>query len=117
MSNKSNDILMEQLFEDGKEMGIKLGLTGEVLHNLATTYAKTSFENLDLDQKGNTMILYRKSLLTGEAHSMDLNVTREQLSRWEGGELLQNVFPHWTVEERDFIKFGCTQEEWNEVMR
>jgi hypothetical protein len=59
------------------------------------------------------MIFYRKSPVTGKAHSMDLNVTWKQLDAWEGGVLIQNAFPHLTPSERDFIKLGIIEKEWD----
>jgi len=44
MSNKANDTLLEQLYEDGEELGIKIGLTSEALHNHAVSYAQSWFE-------------------------------------------------------------------------
>jgi hypothetical protein len=44
---------------------------------------------------------------------MDLPVTMEQLDRYyNGGELLQNAFPHLNADQREFIKTGITGEEW-----
>jgi len=31
----------------------------------------------------------------------------------EGNELIQDCFPTLDAGERDFIKFGCTPEEWD----
>ena len=39
------------------------------------------------------MILVRKSMLSGEVHSMELPITSKQLSTWESGKgLIQEVF-------------------------
>lgn len=48
---------------------------------------------------------------------MDLNVTQEQLDQYESGDvLIQDVFPHLTPAEREFIMTGITEEEWNQFM-
>jgi hypothetical protein len=61
------------------------------------------------------MILYRISDLTGEVHSMELDVTDAQLELYdEFGVLLQDAFPNLTADEREFIKTGITPEEWDE---
>ena len=43
---------------------------------------------------------------------MELNVTSEQVQRWQEGELVQNVFPHLNPDEREFLMTGITPEEW-----
>jgi hypothetical protein len=59
------------------------------------------------------MLITRKSILTGKERTLDLPVTEEQLLRWHAGELIQNVMPHLTAGEREFIKTGITDEEWD----
>jgi len=60
------------------------------------------------------MILARKSMLTGEVHSMELPITSKQLSTWDSGKgLIQEVFPKLTSAQREFIMSGITQEEWD----
>lgn len=46
---------------------------------------------------------------------MDLDVTEEQLIRWKGGQLIQNVFPHLSPDEREFLMTGITPQEWEET--
>jgi hypothetical protein len=59
------------------------------------------------------MLVTMKSQLTGEVHSMELDVTETQMSVYfSGGGLLQNVFPKLTPPEREFIKTGITPQEW-----
>ena len=56
------------------------------------------------------------SVLSGSTNTMELPCTREQLAegycRYDGGDLLQNAFGFLNAEQRDFIKFGVTPEEW-----
>ena len=40
------------------------------------------------------MIVRVLNRLTGEYNEMDLDVTEEQIRRFENGEFVQNVFPH-----------------------
>jgi len=63
------------------------------------------------------MMITKKSMFSGAANTMDLPVTREQLDRWQGGELIQKVFPFLSISEREFLVTGCTSEEWDEVMQ
>lgn len=57
----------------------------------------------------------RISTLTGIENTIELAVTKEQLSSYESGEImLQHAFPNLTPAEREFIKTGITPAEWNE---
>ena len=59
------------------------------------------------------MIIMRISMLTGEVHEMDLDITPAQLESYElFGVLLQDAFPNLSPAEREFIKSGITPEEW-----
>ena len=57
----------------------------------------------------------RKSQLSGNTSAMELDVTQAQLNRWQGGELIQDVFPHLNAEEREFIQTGITPQEWRDT--
>ena len=58
------------------------------------------------------MLIIRRSGLTGNISTMDIDVTQEQINEWEGGSLIKDVMPDLTPEEREFIMTGITQEEW-----
>jgi hypothetical protein len=60
-------------------------------------------------------IITRKSMISGELNSMELDVTQDQLNLWQGGELIQDVFPHLNADEREFIKTGITPQEWSDT--
>lgn len=62
------------------------------------------------------MLVEKKSILSGKWNSMELPVTEEQLMAHQSGELVQNVFPNLTPDEREFIVSGITPEEWVYVM-
>lgn len=55
------------------------------------------------------------SILTGKEHAMLLPVTQEQIDRWQGGELVQDVFPHLDDSQREFLVNGITPEEWGKA--
>ena len=63
------------------------------------------------------MMVTRKSMMSGEVRTLNLDVTNQQLQRWRAGELIQNVMPKLTPSEREFIITGVTDEEWEESMR
>lgn len=61
----------------------------------------------------NTLKVTRKSTLTGKTNTLELPITREQLATYEaGGVHIQDVFPHLSKAEREFIKTGITPQEW-----
>ena len=55
------------------------------------------------------MKITRLSPFSGVTHTMDLDVTTKQIVAWEKGEMIQNVFPNLTPEEREFI----TPDDWS----
>ena len=59
------------------------------------------------------MLFTRTSPLTGLTLTLDVDVTDEQIKLWEQGALIQNVMPHLTADEREFIISGCTPEDFN----
>ena len=59
------------------------------------------------------MKITRLSPVSGVRHTMELDVTSKQIVAWEKGEMIQNVFPHLTAGEREFIKTGITPDDWN----
>lgn len=61
------------------------------------------------------MRIVRTSMFTGKLHIKELPVTEAEIARWQGGELIQNVWPHLSPSDREFIKTGVTKEEWNEA--
>ena len=61
------------------------------------------------------MQITRKSFMTGITRTVDLNVTKQQLDNYENGLLLQNAFPNLSPSEREFIKSGITDGEWESL--
>ena len=62
------------------------------------------------------MQVTKQSRISGKISSMDLNITSEQLDRVNLGiELIQNIVPHLSSEEREFLITGITPDEWNEL--
>ena len=60
-------------------------------------------------------MLITKTSVFGVTRTKDLPVTPEQLSRWEQGELAQNVFTQLDAEQREFIISGNTTEDWERM--
>jgi len=61
------------------------------------------------------MKLTRTSPLSGKKNTLDIDVTREQITDWERGSLIQDAMPNLTPDEMEFIKTGITSEERNEL--
>jgi hypothetical protein len=59
------------------------------------------------------MIVQRRSIISGKVNTMNIDCTEEQLIRHKMGELVQDVFPNLSVEEREFLISGVTPEEWD----
>ena len=63
------------------------------------------------------MIVSRQSPFTGSINEMDLDVTPEQLAELRSPDrrLVQEIFPNLTSAEREFVKTGYTQEDWDQM--
>ena len=62
------------------------------------------------------MKITKKSQITGIEHTMDLDITEEQLQRYElRVEHVQNVFPNLNAAKREFLMTGITPNEWNDI--
>jgi len=60
-------------------------------------------------------LLTKKSMLTGSWNQREINVTEEQINRWQAGELIQDVMPNLSADDREFLMTGSTPDEWDEV--
>lgn len=63
------------------------------------------------------MKITRKSPLTGDTATKEIDVTAAQISAWENGELAQSAFPDASPSEREFIMSGYTDFNWDEMFR
>jgi len=58
------------------------------------------------------MVILKKSILTGNNNSMNLDITPKQLSLWRcGTSLIQDVMPNLSDVEREFLITGMSEEE------
>lgn len=62
------------------------------------------------------MQVTKRSALTGDQHTLEIAITPQEWDRWKGGELLQNVCPHLSADDREFLISGSTKEEWDAYM-
>lgn len=60
------------------------------------------------------MTIARTSNLSGVTRTRDLPVTEDQMTRFQsGGATIQDIFPQLSPSDREFIKTGITDEEWD----
>ena len=62
------------------------------------------------------MLITRKSIISGNVNTMDINVTHEDFAKLESGWLIQSAMPHISADEREFIMTGITPQEWDTEM-
>ncbi len=62
------------------------------------------------------MIITRKSIISGIERTKDIDITQEELDRIANGEYIQNVVPHISPSNREFIMTGITDEEWEDTL-
>jgi hypothetical protein len=65
------------------------------------------------------MNITKISSLTGIEHTLNINITKDELirveNRYNSKELIQNIVPNLTMDEREFLMTGITNEEWIRV--
>jgi hypothetical protein len=63
------------------------------------------------------MKITKISQLSGKEHTIELDVDQYQMirieNRFHSKELIQNIVPHLSMDEREFLMTGITPEEWN----
>lgn len=62
------------------------------------------------------MLITKTSPLTKKENTLDIPITQEQYDSWVNSRILiQDAFPHLTASQREFIKTGFTEEDWNKI--
>jgi hypothetical protein len=62
------------------------------------------------------MLITRISQISGNVNTLDLDVTVEQLERYEQHkETVQSIFHNLNAGEREFLITGITPEEWDSI--
>ena len=65
------------------------------------------------------MKVTKKSRLTGVEHTLELDITKEQLKELETVRFrrpIQEIIPQLTAEGREFLMTGITPEEWDALV-
>jgi hypothetical protein len=69
-----------------------------------------------INKNDKDMNVTKISSLTGKENTLNIDVTPEQLLRIESrrntSELIQNIVPNLSMEDREFLMTGITHEEW-----
>ena len=55
------------------------------------------------------MLIERESPFSHSINELEIDVTPEQLKAWEDGELIQDVMPNLTPDEREFLMTGIME--------
>jgi len=63
------------------------------------------------------MMIDRKSPLTGKVNSKELDVTIDQIDAWVNGELIQDVMPHLSPADREFLMTGMLDDEFDSLFK
>ena len=63
------------------------------------------------------MLITKKSMVTGNSATKNIDVTQTQLNAWENGALIQDAMPQVSAPDREFIKTGITNDEWNNLFK
>ncbi len=58
------------------------------------------------------MLITMTSILSGKTTTKDIDVEPEQVVAWQNGMLIQDAMPELAPFDREFIKTGITNEEW-----
>ena len=61
------------------------------------------------------MNITRRSPIDGETYTMYMEITKEQVARWQDGELIQTVFYFLSPDEREFLISGITPNQWKDL--
>lgn len=62
------------------------------------------------------MIVKRYNIILGREVQMDIPLTDSEARRInEGRENIQNIVPHLSVDQREFLISGLLPEQWDEV--
>ena len=60
--------------------------------------------------------VHKQSCITGKHHSMVLPTRQGELEHWEENmTLVQDAFPHFDENQREFLISGATPDEWDDL--
>ena len=62
------------------------------------------------------MLITKRSTYSGKENTLDINVKEEQLRMYEKGCHPRSAFSNLKEEEIEFLIYGVTLNEWDEMM-
>lgn len=62
------------------------------------------------------MKITRRHPFTGKETTMYMDITEQQMARMESGELIQNVCPSLSEDDREFFISGLTGQEFDQII-
>ena len=66
------------------------------------------------DVAENLILGHKTCIFTGKENVMPLPIRQGQLEAWVNSTILiQDAFPHLNNDQREFIKSGCSPEDWD----
>ena len=61
------------------------------------------------------MLITRRSQISGEVHTLEVDCTEAQIELWQAGVKIQDAMPNVPPPLREFVKSGVTPEEWRQT--
>lgn len=72
-------------------------------------------ERLTFHENGTATVI-RYNMMTGKFNKAIISITSEQYYRWnQRRELIQDVMPNISKEEREFLMTGYTPDDWEKM--
>ena len=62
------------------------------------------------------MQITKTSMFTGVTRTIEIDVTQEQMNRWQNGVLIQHAMPHLSANDREFLMTAVTPEERDDAL-
>lgn len=65
------------------------------------------------------MKVHRESVYTGILRAREIDITQDQLNEIDNpnGRLIQDIVPHLSDSDREFLMTGVTDDEWDCIFR
>lgn len=65
------------------------------------------------------MKVTRNNLFTGKVNTREIDITELQLDtlNLRDRRPIQELLPHLSADDREFLMTGCTPEEWDEMFK
>jgi len=59
------------------------------------------------------MLITKRSSLSGNTNSREIDVTQAQIDNWASGTFIQIAMSNLSADDREFLMTGITPEEWD----